>query len=250
MTVRNIRAHQSRGLLPPPEVRGRTGYYGAEHVARLELIREMQAEGFNLEAIRKLLAQAGTGSSPEILRLTRTVREPFVPETSEILDAEEIVDRFKPTDARTLPRAVALGVMAPVGDGKYEIVSSRLANAAEELVALGIPIERALDLYEIVHRRSEQTAEAFVRLFLDEIWAPFDAAGRPEDRWGAMQDALERLRPLAVDAVLAGFNVAMSEAIERAMEETIGAMLDEEPRRSGSSRRDGPRRRSPARSRR
>ena len=25
MTVRNIRAHQSRGLLPPPEVRARTG---------------------------------------------------------------------------------------------------------------------------------------------------------------------------------------------------------------------------------
>ena len=28
MTVRNIRAHQSRGLLPPPAVRARTGYYG------------------------------------------------------------------------------------------------------------------------------------------------------------------------------------------------------------------------------
>ena len=52
MTVRNIRAYQSRGLLPPPELRGRTGYYGAEHVARIELIRELQSEGFNLEAIR------------------------------------------------------------------------------------------------------------------------------------------------------------------------------------------------------
>src|SRR3978361_155636 len=40
MTVRNIRAHQSRGLLPPPEVRGRTGYYGQAHLARVELIRE------------------------------------------------------------------------------------------------------------------------------------------------------------------------------------------------------------------
>jgi len=33
MTVRNIRNHQSRGLLPPPDVRARTGYYGPEHVA-------------------------------------------------------------------------------------------------------------------------------------------------------------------------------------------------------------------------
>src|SRR3954453_2692654 len=49
MTVRNLRAHQSRGLLPPPEVRGRTGYYGADHLARVERIRDLQPEGFNLE---------------------------------------------------------------------------------------------------------------------------------------------------------------------------------------------------------
>ena len=55
MTVRNLRAHQSRGLLPPPEVRGRTGFYGAEHIARVELIKELQADGFNLDLIRKLL---------------------------------------------------------------------------------------------------------------------------------------------------------------------------------------------------
>ena len=28
MSVRNIRAHQARGLLAPPEVRMRIGYYG------------------------------------------------------------------------------------------------------------------------------------------------------------------------------------------------------------------------------
>ena len=28
MTVRNIRSHASRGLLQPPAVRARTGYYG------------------------------------------------------------------------------------------------------------------------------------------------------------------------------------------------------------------------------
>ncbi|HEY8502182.1 MAG TPA: MerR family transcriptional regulator, partial [Solirubrobacterales bacterium] len=33
MSVRNIRNHQSRGLLQPPEVRARVGYYGPEHVA-------------------------------------------------------------------------------------------------------------------------------------------------------------------------------------------------------------------------
>src|SRR3954468_8479288 len=77
MTVRNLRAHQSRGLLPPPEVRGRTGYYGREH----------QGEGFNLEAIRRLL-EGSQGSSNEVLRFARAAREPFEDEQPEIVTAE------------------------------------------------------------------------------------------------------------------------------------------------------------------
>src|SRR6186997_699527 len=66
MTVRNIRAHQSRGLLPPPEVRARTGYYGPEHVARLRLIQDMQAGGFNLKAIERIV-EASDGASEQVL---------------------------------------------------------------------------------------------------------------------------------------------------------------------------------------
>jgi len=55
MSVRNIRNHQSRGLLPPPDVRSRIGYYGPDHVTRLRLVQEMQAEGFNLAAISRLV---------------------------------------------------------------------------------------------------------------------------------------------------------------------------------------------------
>src|ERR1043165_4939643 len=84
MTVRNIRAHQSRGLVPPPEVRGRTGYYGEEHLARLELIKELQADGFNLEAIRRLLEGAG-GSGSEVLSFSRALRAPFEDEQPEII---------------------------------------------------------------------------------------------------------------------------------------------------------------------
>ncbi len=48
MSVRNIRSHQARGLLAPPEVRLRVGYYGPDHLAQLRLIRDLQDEGFNL----------------------------------------------------------------------------------------------------------------------------------------------------------------------------------------------------------
>src|SRR3712207_5612937 len=89
MTVRNIRAHQSRGLLPAPEVRGRTGFYGPEHVARVELIKEMQADGFNLEAIKRLLESSG-GSTDEVLRFTRAVTVPFEDESPEIVGLDEL----------------------------------------------------------------------------------------------------------------------------------------------------------------
>src|SRR3954453_2922429 len=84
MTARNIRAHQSRGLVPPPEVRGRTGYYGKEHLARIELIQELQAEGFNLEAISGL-TEAGKGAAADFLRSPGPVREPFEDEEPEIV---------------------------------------------------------------------------------------------------------------------------------------------------------------------
>src|ERR1700684_2832358 len=72
MSVRNIRAHQARGLLSPPEVRRRVGYYGDEHVAQLSLIRELQEDGFNLAGIKRLLAdQQGTEE-----RLARFRRPP------------------------------------------------------------------------------------------------------------------------------------------------------------------------------
>src|SRR3712207_6595270 len=93
MTVRNVRAHQSRGLLPPPEVRGRTGFYGADHVARLELIKELQADGFNLNAIQRLIEASG-GETSEVLRFTRTVRASFEEEEPEVVEVAELAARF------------------------------------------------------------------------------------------------------------------------------------------------------------
>src|SRR6478752_9618058 len=101
MTARNIRAHQSRGLVPPPEVRGRTGYYGDEHVERIELIKELQADGFNLEAIRRLLESAG-GSTADVLRFTRTARAAFEDEEPEVSTLSELAELWGNTGSPEL----------------------------------------------------------------------------------------------------------------------------------------------------
>jgi DNA-binding transcriptional MerR regulator len=221
MTVRNIRAHQTRGLLPPPEVHGRTGFYGEEHVARIALTREMQADGLNLEAIRRLLKGAD-GSATEILDFTRALRVPFELEAAEIVDARELA-RAGATEPEPalLRRAEKLGVLRELPDGRIEVISPRLQRAAAELVELGVSPNAALATAETLRRHAEGAARAFVDLFVGEIWEPFERAGRPEQDWPKVREALDRMRPLASSALLAIFQITMSEATDKASERTL-----------------------------
>ncbi|HEX8690145.1 MAG TPA: MerR family transcriptional regulator [Solirubrobacterales bacterium] len=221
MTVRNIRAHQTRGLLPPPVVRGRTGYYNEEHVARIELTREMQADGLNLEAIRRVL-DSGDGSASAIFDFTRALRAPFEDETPEIVEADELAAIWgEVADPKLTRRIEKLGIFRALPDGRVEVISPRIVAAAAELAALGVGIEGAIATAEKLRRHADGASRAFVELFVKEIWRPFEEAGRPEQDWPRMSEALERMRPLAAGALLAVFHIAMGEAVEKESERML-----------------------------
>jgi DNA-binding transcriptional MerR regulator len=237
MTVRNIRAHQSRGLVPPPEVRGRTGYYGEDHVGRVELIQELQGDGFNLESIRKLLEGAG-GSSSEVLDFSRTLRAPFEDEQPEILTAEEFAERWGgPLDPQLMARTEKLGLLRDLGDGSYEIFSPRLQRAALELAQLGVGPDVALEVASQVRSSARRVSRVFIDLFLENVWKPFNDAGRPEEQWPQVREALERLRPLASEALLAIFQQVMSETVEEVTGREIQRGLSSGSGRRGHRRR-------------
>jgi DNA-binding transcriptional MerR regulator len=238
MTVRNIRAHQTRGLLPPPEVHGRTGFYNEEHVARIELTREMQAEGLNLEAIRRVL-ESTEGSSAEIVDFARAVRAPFEDETPEIFDPGELAEIWgaKELDPKLIRRGEKLGILRELPDGKIEAISPRLQRAGGALVELGVSPNATLDVADKLRRQADAAARTFVDLFVKEIWEPFEQAGRPEEDWPKVREALDRVRPLASDAVLAMFQVAMGEATEKAGEQTLRNAAKSTKKRSKRQRR-------------
>jgi DNA-binding transcriptional MerR regulator len=216
MTVRNIRAHQSRGLLPPPEVRARTGYYGREHVARLRLIQELQGNGYNLAAIKDLVTRS-SGSSQEALEFARALLAPFEDERPEVIDAAELAERYGPdADPKLLTRAERLGILVPLGEGRYEIPSPTLLRAGETLIGLGISLHKALDVIESVARHADSVAQTFVKLFLERVWKPFDRAGQPDTDWPAVLAAIEQLRPLASETLVAIFQQRMTQATEKA----------------------------------
>ncbi len=230
MTVRNVRAHQSRGLLPPPLLRGRTGYYGPEHVARLELIQELQAEGFNLELIKRMLEGAGASSS-EVLRFRHSLQRGWRGEEPANVGIADLIAEWGTADPRLLMKALSAGLVRQLPDGRFEVPSPRLARAGRELMALGVPVERSIDFTVDVREQADRLAQTYVDLFLETVWTPFERAGSPREGWPAVQEALDRMLPLASESLLAIFGMAMKDAVDResarALKRMAGDTADE-----------------------
>ena len=216
MTVRNIRAHQSRGLLPAPQVRARTGFYGPDHVTRLQLIQELQGNGYNLAAIKHLLERSDT-SAQDLLRFADTLLAPVAAEQPEVVELAELRERFPAAgDRRPLERAVRLGIVVPLGEDRYEVPSPTVLRAGEQVLALGVPLDKVLDIAERLTKHADEVSRTFVKLFLEQVWKPFDDAGRPEADWPQVRDTLADLRPLVSDAFVGVFQQRMSRGVERA----------------------------------
>ena len=244
MTVRNIRAHQTRGLLPPPVVRGRTGYYNEDHVARIELTREMQADGLNLEAIRRVL-EAGGGAATEIHDFTRAIRAPFEEEAPEIVSMGELAGIWRQAveegkGLELLEHGEKLGVVRTLPEGQVEVISPRMLQAASALAELGVSPDSVFKAADKLRREADTIARVFVDLFLKEVWEPFDQAGRPEGDWPKVRQALDRTRPLGADVLMGVFQIAMAEATDKAMARTIRSVA----RRETEQAKDKPAKRS------
>jgi DNA-binding transcriptional MerR regulator len=223
MTVRNVRAYRSRGLIPPPELRGRKGYYGRDHVLRLELVRELKAKGFNLEAIAQLVERAPGETLDHVLDFTRAVA-PVVAEEPEVVSTAVFRERWgEQLTPGLAQRAIELGLVRQVGDDLWEVRSPRLEAAATALSELGLPLEAALDVAATLKSGAAAAARAYVDLFTRHVWEPYEQAGEPPSEWPKVRDALDRLQPLAGESLLAVFQLVMGEAVEKALEQRLTA---------------------------
>jgi DNA-binding transcriptional MerR regulator len=221
MSVRNIRAHQARGLLDPPEVRARVGYYGPEHLEQLRLIRDLQDDGFNLGAIKRLIDDT-EGTAERLQRFREALSAAATTEPGETLTLEELGRRFR-VNAREAPNVLAeaerLGVLVPTGDGRYRAPSPSLLAIAQDVVARGISVRSALTILEDIDRHCESVSRSLVDLFVDEIWKPFAQADMPAERWPEIEQAVQRLEPVASEALMAIFQRRLGTQLEGAFSE-------------------------------
>jgi DNA-binding transcriptional MerR regulator len=82
ISVRNLRFYTTKGLVPPPTKRGRSAVYNGEHVARFELLQELQGHGLSLSAIERFFEGIPDDATPEQIALHRVTLRPLGPAKS------------------------------------------------------------------------------------------------------------------------------------------------------------------------
>jgi DNA-binding transcriptional MerR regulator len=206
MSVRNIRFYTSKGLVPPPLRRGRSGYYTSDHVARLQLVQELQGHGFTLSAIEKYVAGIPADATPEDIALHRTMLAPWMADSGEEMSRAEIERRAgRSVSADDLETLQALGVLAPCGRGRFQVSVSQL-GVGLGLLDLGYPIEAARAAHEVYTAHGRAIAEELYELFRTMVWPVYKEQGVSPER---IQEVVERLKPLSINSLVQAYEAGM-----------------------------------------
>jgi DNA-binding transcriptional MerR regulator len=209
MSVRNVRFYTTKGLVPPPLRRGRSGYYTPDHLARLELVRELQAHGFTLAAVERYVARIPEDASASTIALHRTLLAPWMAEMPTRMDAaglDEAAGRTLTDEQRETLRV--LGIVTPAGSKGYDVAVAHLA-AGLKLLDFGYPPAAARAVSELFAEHARDIAERVHEIFAADVWPAFQAGGHsPED----LQEAIEVLKPLSTAALVTAYENAINEA--------------------------------------
>ena len=206
MSVRNIRFYTTRGLVPPPIRRGRSGYYTSEHVVRLDLVRELQTHGFTLAAIEGYMARIPANATPETIALHRTLLAPWMADLPETVSCKELVRRAgRPLSEDDLDTLNALGIVYLTKQGKYQVA---VAHLSVGVALLDLPFEAALAAQDIFTAHGRAIADELTELFRTRVWPAYKETGAPPEH---LRELVEKFKPVTVAALVAAYESAVDE---------------------------------------
>ncbi len=224
MTVRNVRAYASRGLIAAPRLEGRTGYYNLEHLQRLRLIREFIDRGYTLSAVERAMLASPHAASGHTLDLLRLLDEPQHGAEPEVMSRDALAALAGvPRDDALI---VALGefhLVEWLDDETVRLLQPTVVRAGAAAVALGLDAKTVISLFPLLSSNLREIADAFVSGVSTEIFQPFRDAGMPADEWPGILQSIESLLPVASQVVLSIFRRQLGEAIDS----EIGEQLSE-----------------------
>jgi DNA-binding transcriptional MerR regulator len=229
-TVRNIRAYQDRGLLPPPTLRGRVGLYDDSHLARLRLIGQLLGRGYTLATIAELISAWERGRNlSDLLGLEKVLTDPWSDEIPGRIGITELLELFAvdPADedvAAVLALAQQHGFLEAEGDGRFTVPSPRLLHVGAELVAAGIPLSVVFEIAGQIRGDCAVIARRFVELAREHGNL---SAERLVSREEISEAAafVRRLRPLAQLAVEGLLARCMEAEVRRELGDQLAAAV-------------------------
>ncbi|MBF6219573.1 MerR family transcriptional regulator [Nocardia abscessus] len=200
-TVRSLRVYHERGVLPPPQVKGRTGFYGADHLNRVRTISRLLDRGIKLNGIKELLNAWDRGDDlGDILGVVEPgADETLTADTGDTIAATELAERYSDVP-NGLARVVTAGLYEPVDAANYRIADPRLAHSLDRMAAAGIPADEALGELEKLRADADRIARRYVDLFRRTAWASFQDSERGPEQVAELAQRLEETRAIPADS--------------------------------------------------
>jgi len=220
-----VRLYQSKGLLAPPRLEGRTGWYDDSHLSRLRLIARLQNEGHSLAGIADLLEQWENGRSLDaVIGIEAELDSLLGGVHAIVLDPADLLARF-PEGSMTpdlMQRAAALELVEPTDDGKIRVADRRFLDSGAALAELGIPAHVILDEWEALVVHTDDIAERFITIFEQQL-APEDwRAGLDTDEARVLGATLAQLQVTARQVLVA----ALDASVARLGRERLGELIE------------------------
>ena len=218
-TVRNVRAYQDRGLMSPPERRGRVGVYSGDHLGRLRLINHLLARGYTLGNIQELLRALEEGHQlRDILGLAQAISSPWSDETPRPFGLPELLKMYGLVlSPKTLGKVIELGLLEVDGT-RFRAPRPRILLAGAELSRSGLALDEVLGVVENLRANVERVADEMVRLIVKMLDRYGAGKLPPKAETQKLAQLIWRLRPLAMMAI----ESEVSRALEKSANKFLG----------------------------
>lgn len=213
VSVDTVRFYQSRGLLPPPQRRGRVAFYSDAHLERLRRIRELNRGGLTLEGVGRALRAAEKGDD---------IRTSLLGALSEV-EGDQTFTRAELAQRTGIPAVLLAsieeaGLLLPLeddGEPRYTQSDLESVEAGLGLLESGLPLHELLPLAREHAAHVERIAERAIELF-DRHVRRTDTDDPPATR--EVTEAFRKLLPAVTTLVALHFQRTLIHRARRRLE--------------------------------
>lgn len=164
--TRTIRYYTQQGLLPPPRLKGRVGYYNDRHLDRLKLIKELQEKRYlPLAVIKSVVRRFESGADLETMLapLDMVFAPRWESSAKREFTREELADEAG-VDAAVVEAAEDMGLLFPEQRGRerrYTTDDVHMLEVAQSWLDLGLPASLARLYRDSFEEISREQVRAF-----------------------------------------------------------------------------------------